>query len=363
VLPVFLFTLVTSAAELEQALARARAGDEVVVAPGDYAVNLRLSHSGAPGARITVRAAGRAVLSARNPTLRVLDLAGASHWSFEGLAFRGSRHANVRIEGGRDIVLRGCEVFDAGKKGIIANGDDVLIDGCHVHGIAQPLGGEDTQGIVTWGANRLTIMRSRIVTPGDGILIGGAESLSRTSRDVRILGNHIHAEEGWYGRLHVENAIDVKNVSGLLVAGNVIHHYRGREDDDPMGCAMNVVTRDPEVGGVIEDVRVVGNVFADVVRALTVEAADGPGRRLLFAGNVVVSARAAHGVPRKPPAGLYVGRWDGLEVAGNVFVRVEGGPLRAYDPERLSGCRFAGNILVATEPSACPILLPPHREE
>jgi nitrous oxidase accessory protein NosD len=328
----FLFTLaaVTDASALTLAVERARPGDVVTVGPGEYRVNLRVTRSGTPEAPITLRAAGRVILSARDPSLRVLELEGASHWRFEGLALRGSRHANVRITGGRDVVLRRCEVYDAGKKGIIANGDDILIEGCHVHSIAQPLGGDDTQGIVTWGSTGLTVIGTRLETPGDGILIGGAGELSRTSRRVRILFNHFHAEEGWYGRHHTENGLDVKNVSGLLVAGNVFHHYRGRDDDDPMGCAVNVVTRDPEVGGKIEDVLFVGNVFHDLVRALTVEAADGPGRRLRFVGNVVVGARARNGVPRKPPGGLWVGRWDGLSVWGNLFLGVEGAPVVRY---------------------------------
>jgi hypothetical protein len=44
-------------------------------------------------------------------------------------------------------------------------------------------------------------MNSRIETPGDGILIGGAGEIARTSRDVRILFNHFHAEERLVRRL------------------------------------------------------------------------------------------------------------------------------------------------------------------
>ncbi len=330
-LAVALLTAVTDEAALISAVARAEPGDVITVAPGEYRVNLRLVRSGRPDAPITLRAGpGRVVLSARDPSLRVVELEGVSHWVLEGLALRGSRHANVRITGGTGNTLRRCEVYDAGKKGIIANGDRVTIEGCWIHDIAQPVGGEDTQGIAAWDATRLTVIGSRLETPGDGILIGGAGEIGRTSRDVRILFNHFHAEDAWYGRHHTENGLDVKNVSGLLVAGNVFHHYRGRADDDPMGCAINVVTRDPEVAGKIEDVTMVGNVFADLVRAVTVEAADGPGRRMLFAANLVVGARAAHGVARKPPGGVWLGKWDGFRAWGNVFVGVEGGGIVRY---------------------------------
>jgi hypothetical protein len=149
--PAWLLVLVASVADLEAAVERARPGDDIVIAPGDYAVNLRLRRSGAPGAPVTLRAGGRVVLAARDPRLRVIEVEGARHWRLVGLALRGSRHANLRItESSGDIVVRDCEVFDAGKKGIIANGDDILIDHCFIHDIKQPVGGEDTQGIVTW---------------------------------------------------------------------------------------------------------------------------------------------------------------------------------------------------------------------
>jgi parallel beta helix pectate lyase-like protein len=333
---------VATAAQLTAAVAGARPGEEILVAPGEYRVNLVAKGDGP----VVVRGQGRVVLSALDPTLRVVEIDHASHWRLEGLAIRGSRHADVRITGGSDVTLSRCEVYDAGKKGIIANGDRILIDQCWIHDIAQPVGGEDTQGIVTWGATRLVVMRSRIETPGDGILIGGAQEISRTSSNIMILFNHFHADDAWYGRLHTENAIDVKNVSGLLIAGNVFHHYHGRDDDDPMGCAINVVTRDPEVAGRIEDVRLYGNVFYDVVRAATIQAADGPGRRLTFAGNLVTDVREAYAVARKPPAGLLVGRWDGLTVVGNVFAVVDGAAVRLYEPVR--DVRFKENVLLAS---------------
>jgi hypothetical protein len=270
------------------------------------------------------------VLQPRDDRRRVIEMQGASHWRLEGLHVRGSRHANVQITGGTDNVVRDCEIYDAHKKGIIANGDRITIERCWIHDISQPVGGDDTQGVVTWGASHLLIQDNVITTPGDGILVGGALELSHTSSDVRILRNHFHADPAWYGRLHTENGIDIKNVDGLLVRGNFLHHYHGRDDDDPMGCAMNIVTRDPEAHGVIDHVIVEENLFFDVARALAVEGADGPGRNFVFRHNFVVGATYAHAVPRKPPGGIYLGKWSGARIEDNVFVDVDHAAVYTY---------------------------------
>jgi parallel beta helix pectate lyase-like protein len=346
-----LLVTVATASAIASAVGAARPGETIAIAAGEYAVNLTIARSGTARAPIVLRAApgARVVLSARDPLRRVIELENASHWRLEDLHVRGARHADIRITGGTDNVIRRCEIYDARKKGIIANGDRITIEHSWIHDISQPVDGADTQGIVTWGASHLVIADNVITTPGDGILVGGAEGLSRTSTDVRILRNHFHAEDAWYGRLHTENAIDIKNVDGLLVEGNFIHHYRGREDDDAMGCAVNVVTRDKEVGGVIDHVRFERNVIGDVARALAVEGADGPGRHFSFRHNFVFAATFAHAVPRKPPGGLYVGNWDGVDISDNTFLDVEHAAVYCYG--RVTGFRFEGNALIRAAPA------------
>ena len=110
-------------------------------------------------------------LSANDDSRRVLDFVDASHWRVESLKVRGSRHANIKIDGGTDIVIRKCTVYDATKKGIIANGDLITIEDSTIRDIRQPVGGEDTQGIAVWRGSRIRIRRNTITTPGDGVLL------------------------------------------------------------------------------------------------------------------------------------------------------------------------------------------------
>jgi hypothetical protein len=337
---------VDSAGDIVDALSRARPGDVIVVAGGTYPVNLLLTADGRPDAPITLRGAPgeQVVLEAADPSLRVIDLRDASHWRIEGLTIRGSRHANVRITGGSDVTLRDCVVSDAGKKGIIANGDRVTIERCVIRDVRQPFGGEDTQGIAVWDATRLTIRDNRFETPGDAILIGGAGTISRTSSDVTIEGNHFHTLESWARLWHVENAIDVKNVDGLIVRGNVIHHYRGRKGDDPTGCAINIVTRDPEVGGRIARVLVERNVIVDVNRAISFQGADGPGGGAVVRHNLFGWVKRAHGAAGKPPSAIHLGDWDGIEMHDNLFVGVDGAAVHTYG--RVERMAFERNLLL-----------------
>lgn len=205
------------------------------------------------------------------------------------------------------------------------------------------MGGEDTQSIAAWRASRLRIRDNLFASPGDGILIGGAGQLSLTSTDVRIYRNHFHAKDSWYGTWHTENAIDIKNVDGLVITDNVIHHYRGHADDDPMGTGMNIVTRDPEVNGTIANVRVERNKFYDLVRAVAIMGADGPGRNLVFRQNVVYAALWDNAVEAKPPGAIYIGDWSGAKIDNNTLVDIDNAAV--YTHGDLDGFTFRNNIL------------------
>lgn len=337
---------VASASALEAAIAEALPGDEIVVAAGTYDLNLVIRRSGAPGAPITLRAADGAtvVLQAADRRRRVIELDGASHWRLQRLHVRGSRHAMIRIEGGTDNWISDCEIYDGSKKGIIANGDAITIERSVFRDIKTA--GDDTQAIAAWRASRLRIRDNTFASPGDGVLLGGAGALGVTPTDVRIYRNHFHARQAWYGRWRVENAIDVKDVDGLLIADNVIHRYRGDADNDG-GVAMNFHTPDVEdTDDRVEHVTVEGNVIYDVGRVAHVKAIDGPGRDFVFRRNVVHTVKAANGSAEKPPGGLIVGPWEDVKIDHNTWVDVDRVVLHAYG--ELVGLRFRNNLLHRT---------------
>lgn len=338
--------VVASAAALAEAVTDALPGDEIVVRPGEYNVNLVVTRDGTEEAPIYLVAAPdeQVVLSARDPTRRVLELDDASHWVIDGFRLRGSRHAMVRVTGGTDVVIRRCVVSDGMKKGIIANGDLVTIEGCQFHAIQQPVGGEDTQAIAAWRASRLRIHDNVFETPGDGVLIGGAGELDEVSTDVRIYRDHFHERSAWYGVYHVENAIDVKHADGVVIADNVMHHFRGFVGDDPIGVAMNVHTSNPGSTATIDHVRIERNVFHDVARAVAIQGGiNGPGRNLVFRRNLVYAVLGANATAGKTPGALFVGDWTGVSIESNTFVDIDGAVV--HDFGSLPGLRFVNNTL------------------
>jgi MYXO-CTERM domain-containing protein len=338
---------VSSASSLASALAAANPGDQIIVSGGTYRVNLRITRDGTSSAPITLRAASgqTVVLSANDDSRRVIELDDASHWRLEGLKVRGSRHANIQIDGGTDIVIRKCTVYDASKKGIIANGDLITIEDSTIRDIRQPRGAQDTQGIVVWRGSRIRIRRNTITTPGDGVLIGGAGALGETPTDVRIYENHFHTLDSWYDTYNVENAIDIKDGEDVVVTDNVIHNYKAEQSD--AGVAMNIHTIDTEQDGDhIDDVRVERNRFYDVARAIAIAARTGPGEDVLIRRNVFYNVLEEHASSDKPPGAIYVGDWRNVTIDNNTFVDVDGHVVRQYDDT--SGLKFRNNVLRRT---------------
>jgi hypothetical protein len=333
---------------LTTAMTNADPGDVIEVNGGTYDVNLLTSRDGTSDQPITLRAAPGeiVVLSARDATLRTLDLQSASHWRIEGLKIRGSRHANVRIDGGTDVVIDGCEIYDGTKKGIIANGDLITIRNSIIRDIKQPLSGDDTEGIVAWRASRLRIHDNFIATPGDGILIGGANELTRISTDVRIYRNHIHTRSSWVGVYKVENAIDVKGAEDVVIADNEIHRYYDHVAMDG-GVALLVQSHDEGAPDLrIDDVRIERNEIYDVGRALSVQSVHGPGRTVDFRRNVVYAVSQDNLDGGKYPGGVFVGDWEGIDIDNNTFVDVDHAAVHAWGS--LSGLRVRNNVFRRT---------------
>lgn len=106
---------VSSASELKKALAGARPGDEIVLAPGTYDGNFTASRSGTSGAPVTLCGPRSAVLDGGSISQGyTFYLDHASWWRLEGFTVTG------------------------GQKGVMADGSDYdLIYGLFVHGIGD----------------------------------------------------------------------------------------------------------------------------------------------------------------------------------------------------------------------------------
>jgi len=102
---------VASARDLKSALAHPQPGEEIVLAPGTYAGNFTVSHSGTSAAPVTMC----------GPRTAILDGGDLSH----GYTFYLDHASWWRVEG---------FTVEGGQKGVVADGSDHdLIDGLYVH--------------------------------------------------------------------------------------------------------------------------------------------------------------------------------------------------------------------------------------
>lgn len=213
---------VADAGALRVAIDNAVPGDEIVLAPGLYAlaVNLNCRNPGTAQAPIVVRAAtaGTAVLAFGNDGLLVEGFkVSAPHWRFEGLDLVGAcvvdsncEHA-FHLAGDADFtVIRGNRLRDFNAQ-IKSNGtptgaqyvfpDDVLVEG----NLFQDSRGRDTANPVTKidvvGGRRWTVRGNTLVdfrkNGGDGISYGAF--LKGNSRDGVFERNLVVCERGFAG--------------------------------------------------------------------------------------------------------------------------------------------------------------------
>lgn len=231
---------------IQDALAAAQPGDEVVVGPGTYAEALRSVRAGTDTARILVR--GRDRTPAARPIVTTPgNVLYVSHafLTFEDMVFDGQYGAgdavNVRGEG-HALHLRRVEVRRSGRDCIdIGSQHDVLIEASLV---SHCLNGtstarRDAHGIVAAAARRLTVRDTEIHTfSGDGIQLDpdrlppGWTDL--TIERVAIWLAPLPAAEAGYaaGTVPGENGLDTKvgpdgERARLVVRDSVFRGFRG----------------------------------------------------------------------------------------------------------------------------------------
>jgi hypothetical protein len=194
---------VSSADELQAALASARPGQVIAMADGIYAGRFLLSVSGTAANPIVLRGGPGAVLDSQSPSSGItVHLQNADHWRLEGFSVR-SGQKGVVLDNSNHNVLSGLDVGLTGMEAVHfrSSSSDNRLEGSDVH----------DAGRVNAGF-------------GEGVYVGSAKSnwgeygnsggVDRSDRNV-ITGNRIHA-------VTAEN-IDIKEgTTGGEISGNVL---------------------------------------------------------------------------------------------------------------------------------------------
>lgn len=240
---------------LQHAADRVAAGDEVVVADGEYA-GFQLETSGTEAARIVFRAEGDgASITEDGPTGDGIRLERVGYVTIEGFRIVGSTERGIAHRGAtpdepvHGLVIRGNRVVDSGGEGMyLSEVADSLVEGNTIEG-AGASGADRTHGIYLANAG------------SDG---------------TTIRGNHIFGS-GTAG-IHFNGDLSIGGdgvISGLVIEGNVIH------DNGQNGLNMDGVQ-----DSVVRNNLIYGNA-SNGIRAYAIDAAEGP-RGLVIVNNTIL---------------------------------------------------------------------------
>jgi hypothetical protein len=286
--------------DLQEAIARARPGDTIVLASGatyvgnfvlpvtngDAFITIRTAADDAElpaeGMRITPADAARlAKLRSpnRQPVLRT-D-AGAHHWHLQWLEFLPTQ------DGHGDIIALG----DGGKKQ--SRTEDVphhlVIDRCYIHGdptTGQKRGialnsahttivnsyiseikavGQDTQAIGGWnGPGPFRVENNYLEGAGENFILGGSDPTIEglVPEDLVFRRNHLAKPEAWRSeRWQVKNLFELKNTRRALIEENLFENVW---KDAQVGYAILFTPRNQDGGApwtIIEDVTFRRNII------------------------------------------------------------------------------------------------------
>ncbi|HEX8148910.1 MAG TPA: DUF4214 domain-containing protein [Pyrinomonadaceae bacterium] len=336
---------VPAGGDLQGALNRAAAGDEVVLEAGasfvgnfvlpskagSSFVTVRSSRSGelAEGRRVAPSDAARmARVATPNASPAFLAPPNSHHWRLVGLELTQSARVDtydlVRLGDGdfsgsqttlaaapRDIQIDRCylHAFDALaqlKRGVALNSASTSLTNSYVSGMKSA--GQDAQAAAGWnGPGPFLIENNYLEASGENILFGGARPATPNlvPSDITIRNNHLfkplswrQGAPGWDGSAWtVKNLLELKNARRVSITHNVMENSW---PDAQTGWA--IIFNAFRDGGweVVEDVELSRNVIREVGNGINLRGFDDGDtalrmRRVKIADNLVEGVGAFGG--------------------------------------------------------------------
>ncbi len=183
-------TSVSNSAELTRAIARAKGGDVIELAPGDYGVvGINKAQFDAP---VTIRSA--------DPN-------------------RPAVFSRITLNQGRNVRFSDIEVAyvpapgegNGQKMFRINGGSNITLDKLYVHGVIDGDVRRDANGIAAVGVEGFTVSNSRIVHINAGIAVNGGRNVRLTANEISFIGS---------------DAIEIPGGDGVLIEGNKVRDFR-----------------------------------------------------------------------------------------------------------------------------------------
>jgi len=239
-------------AALQRAVRAAAPGDTLVIAAGDYRVNLvidrPLTLQGRPGAVLDGGGQGN-VITIRAPDITVRDLAivhsGRNLTKMNAGIFVERKSARVRIRGNR---------LDDVAFGIWLDGSpEARIEHNRVHGIPSIRSQDRGNGIHLFNVHGVVVAGNEIWQTRDGIYIDTSNGNTLRDNDIHDLRYGIHYMYSHHNRI-IGNRTHHTRTGYALMQSNHLTVIGNRSDEDRnYGILMNYITYSTLRANVIED--------------------------------------------------------------------------------------------------------------
>ncbi|NNE66291.1 MAG: hypothetical protein HKN33_06970 [Pyrinomonadaceae bacterium] len=297
----------------------------------------------------------RLISTTTDPVVNIVN--GAHHYRFVGVEFGGTKDGFFNIvqigtteeEKLSDIPhhIEFDRVFihatspNGQRRGIAANGRNLVIKNSHISGIVRK--GEESQAIAVWGSNGpVEIINNYLEAGAENILFGGASSkLKLVPTDCVVRGNTLNKPVEWRGkRWLVKNLFEIKNGKNITVTDNIMTNNWAMGQDGT--AVLFTVREDNGPATRIENVLFQNNVIRGSGGALSVYGDEGSGgHRLTIRNNLFadIDGRKWGGSGQF----LKVSDWQGLVIENNTVIH-NGNITTAYG-EPVNGFIFRNNIV------------------
>ena len=290
--------------DLTQRLRNLQAGDEVVLAGGEYNLGSRFSigGQGRDDAPIVIRAAEgeTPVITRPNANQNTINIEGATHLALVGVEVRGGSHG-IRINDSSFITIRDCEVHRTGDVAISANIAGSRYEGLHIVGNHVHHTGGTGEGMYLGCNDGACAMFDSVVEgnyvhhTNQGTSQGDGIEIKRGSFDNIVRDNVIHDTRYPCVLVYGSEEGGPNVIEGNVMWGCGDHAIQAAADTHIvnnliLGAAQDGIRAQPHQGGVPSNLRIVHNTVINAGTAIRLDQVAGP---VVVANNALYSTNGA----------------------------------------------------------------------
>lgn len=136
---------------------------------------------------------------------------------------------DVLVLGGAHAHLQRVRVLGdpvkGGKRGIAANGSDMLVEQSYIDDMFQPA--QDTQAICSWDmGGGLTILDSYLGGGSQSLMFGGSDaaSVDRIPRTIHVKGCTLSKNPAWFSNSQIKCSLEFKDAIDVVIEDSVFEY-------------------------------------------------------------------------------------------------------------------------------------------